>query len=134
MNGDTAPVFLVQYPVLWTLWRHHSALTRIGQDITQQRETENQLHKLSRAVEQSRNSVMITNSSGTIEYVNPRFTELTGYSAEEVLGQTPRILKSGETSDTGLSASSGNPSGVATNGEVYFTIVKRMASCIGRIH
>jgi PAS domain S-box-containing protein len=77
-----------------------SALTRIGQDITQQRETEDQLRKLSRAVEQSRNSVMITDASGIIEYVNPRFTELSGYKAEEVLGQTPRILKSGETTDT----------------------------------
>ncbi len=76
-----------------------ATLTSIGQDITQQRETEEQLRKLSRAVEQSRNSVMITDSNGAIEYVNPRFTELTGYNADEVLGKSPRILKSGETSD-----------------------------------
>ena len=76
-----------------------TTLTSIGQDITQQRESEQQLRKLSRAVEQSYNSVMITDAQGIIEYINPRFTELTGYSTKEILGQTPRILKSGETSD-----------------------------------
>jgi len=77
-----------------------TTLTSIGQDITQQYESEEQLRKLSRAVEQSYNAVMITNAQGVIEYINPHFTKLTGYSEEEILGQTPRILKSGETSDT----------------------------------
>ncbi len=77
-----------------------STLTSIGQDITLQHEHEERLRKLSRAVEQSRNSVMITDTDGHIEYVNPRFTEVSGYSAEEVTGRTPRLFKSGETSDT----------------------------------
>lgn len=51
--------------------------------------------KLSVAVEQSSALVLITNSEGVIEYVNPKFTELTGYSNEEVIGKTPRILNSG---------------------------------------
>ncbi|MDZ7633132.1 MAG: ATP-binding protein [Bacteroidales bacterium] len=51
--------------------------------------------KLSRAVEQSSVSVMITNREGLIEYVNPFFTKLTGYSFEEVKGKNPNILKSG---------------------------------------
>jgi len=99
MNGDTR-LFSWCNTLSYSPLGDISALTRIGQDITQQRETEELLRKLSRAVEQSRNSVMITDASGAIEYVNPRFTELTGYKAEEVLGQTPRILKSGETTDT----------------------------------
>lgn len=53
--------------------------------------------KYSRALEQSANSVVITNIYGDIEYVNPRFCESTGYTLEEVIGQNPRILKSGET-------------------------------------
>ena len=53
--------------------------------------------QLSRAVEQSPASVVITDADGTIVYVNPRFTTLTGYSAEEALGQNPRMLKSGRT-------------------------------------
>jgi len=73
-----------------------TTLTSIGQDITQQRESEEQLRKLSRAVEQSYNSVMITDAQGVIEYINPRFTKVTGYSTKEILGQTPRILKSGK--------------------------------------
>jgi len=54
-----------------------------------------ELRKLSRSTEQSPASVVITDRSGTIEYVNPKFCEVTGYSAEEALGQNPRILNSG---------------------------------------
>jgi len=66
-------------------------------DITQQKIMENQLRKLSRAVEQSPESIVITNTNGIIEYVNPKFEEITGYSPEEVRGENPRILKSGLT-------------------------------------
>lgn len=58
---------------------------------------EEELRKLSRAVEQSPASVMIVAANGEIEYVNPRFLEITGYRREEVIGQNPRILKSGQT-------------------------------------
>ncbi len=58
------------------------------------REAEVALHKVSVAVEQSPLCVIITDPKGAIEYVNPRFTEVTGYSFEEALGQNPRILKS----------------------------------------
>lgn len=69
----------------------------VGRDVTTQRQTEQALRKVSMAVEQSPSSVIVTDVQGRIEYVNPKFTELTGYTAEEVLGQNPRILKSGET-------------------------------------
>jgi two-component system cell cycle sensor histidine kinase/response regulator CckA len=55
-----------------------------------------QLRKLSHAVEQSADTVLITDREGMIEYVNPAFEALTGYSREEVMGKTPHILKSGE--------------------------------------
>jgi PAS domain S-box-containing protein len=51
--------------------------------------------QLSVAVEQSPASIVITDKSGSIQYVNPRFTEVTGYSAEEVIGRNPRVLKGG---------------------------------------
>jgi len=60
------------------------------------RQTEDQLRKLSRAVEQSASTVVITDLDGNIEYANPRFTMVTGYTLDEVRGQNPRILKSGE--------------------------------------
>jgi two-component system, cell cycle sensor histidine kinase and response regulator CckA len=61
-----------------------------------QHAAEESLRKLSQAVEQSPDMVMVTAQNGTIEYVNPAFEQLSGYTREEVLGKTPRILKSGE--------------------------------------
>jgi two-component system cell cycle sensor histidine kinase/response regulator CckA len=55
------------------------------------------LHKLTLAVDQSPAAIFITDTSGTIEYVNARFTESTGYSREEAVGANPRILQSGLT-------------------------------------
>jgi PAS domain S-box-containing protein len=62
----------------------------------EQQITEASLRKLSRAVEQSADMVMVTNRSGIIEYVNPAFEALTGYTRDEVCGKTPQTLKSGE--------------------------------------
>ncbi|MDD1627880.1 MAG: PAS domain S-box protein [Methylococcaceae bacterium] len=50
-----------------------------------------------RAVEQSASAVLITDKNGLIEYINPKFTELTGYTSEELLGQNPKIMQSGNT-------------------------------------
>ncbi len=72
-------------------------LTAIGEDVTERRRTEDQVRKLSQAVEQSPAIVVITDRSGRIEYVNRKFTEVTGYSFAEVKGENPRLLKSGET-------------------------------------
>ena len=66
------------------------------QDITERRQAENQLKLLSRAVEQSPVTIVITNTEGIIEYVNPKFTEVTGYSLDEVKGKNPRVLQSGK--------------------------------------
>jgi len=66
-----------------------------ARDITKRKRVEGQLQKLSLAVEQSPATVVITDVQGNIEYVNPKFTQLTGYTAEEAMGQNPRILKSG---------------------------------------
>jgi len=56
--------------------------------------------KLTKAVTESPVSVIITDNTGDIEYVNPKFTSLTGYSYDEVIGLNPRILKSGNTPDS----------------------------------
>jgi len=70
----------------------------IAEDVTRQKLVEERLRKLQRAVEQSPVSIVITDSTGSIEYVNPKFSQLTGYSYLEAIGENPRFLKSGETS------------------------------------
>ncbi len=69
----------------------------LRQEIAERRRTEAQLHKLSLAVEQSPASIVITDPTGAIEYINPHFTAATGYTLDDVRGQNPRVLKSGLT-------------------------------------
>jgi len=64
-------------------------------DVTDRRRAEEKLRRLSSAVEQSADMVVITDCQGKIEYVNPAFETLTGFSPEEAQGQNPRLLKSG---------------------------------------
>ncbi|MEZ5585619.1 MAG: PAS domain S-box protein [Sedimenticolaceae bacterium] len=66
-------------------------------DITERRAAEAQLRKLSQAVEQSTESIVITDIDGRIEYVNAAFLRNTGYSHHEVIGRNPRVLQSGRT-------------------------------------
>ncbi|MDO8466371.1 MAG: EAL domain-containing protein, partial [Gallionella sp.] len=70
----------------------------IVQDITERVQAHKKLLMLSRAVENSPATVVITDPQGTIEYVNKKFTAVTGYSFAEAVGQNPRILKSGKQS------------------------------------
>jgi diguanylate cyclase (GGDEF)-like protein/PAS domain S-box-containing protein len=66
-------------------------------EIIQRKRAEEKLLQLSRAVEQSPASIVITDTTGSIEYVNPKFTEITGYTSEEAIGKNPRILKTDQT-------------------------------------
>jgi PAS domain S-box-containing protein len=81
-----------------TNWLHEPAVGAVVfnfRDVTERRRTEEKLRKLSSAVEQSADVVVMTNREGRIEYVNPAFEKLTGYGSDEVVGQNPRLLKSG---------------------------------------
>ena len=71
-------------------------LKGVNIDITERKKVEEQLVKLSTALEQSPLSIIITNTEGEIEYINPKLVQITGYSPEELKGQNPRIFKSGE--------------------------------------
>ena len=77
---------LVGIVVIWVMalmiWHHKRTLAEVNM--------------LSRAVEHSPASIVITDKAGNIEYVNPKFTKITGYSFQEAIGKNPRILKSGE--------------------------------------
>lgn len=73
--------------------------SRLVAIVMEKEQRESLLLKLSRAIEQAGESVIITDRQGTIEYVNPSFTRITGYSEEDVIGKNPRMLKSGLQSD-----------------------------------
>ncbi len=73
-------------------------ISAVVTDITERsRRVQAKMRTLSRAIEQNPASIVITDRMGNIEYVNPRFEQVTGYTKAEVLGSNPRILKSGQT-------------------------------------
>ena len=94
----------------WNSFINENNMYGLGRDVTQLIETENKLKealhnlgktnkdltRLSRAVEQSPVSIVLTDLNGNIEYANPKCLEITGYTVEEVIGQNPKIFKSGE--------------------------------------
>ena len=82
--------------LLQELQKENASLRRA---IDSLRVSEEQIHRLSQAIEQSPVSIVITDLAGTIEYANPKFCEVTGYAYDEIIGKNPRILKSGELSD-----------------------------------
>lgn len=94
-NGTTIPVEYRSQPLLNGTERMGAVITFA--DISARLSREQQLHKLSKALEYSPVAAMITDHQGHIEYVNRRFVETSGYLAEEVLGSTPGLLKSGQT-------------------------------------
>ena len=95
LHGNPIDVELKAIP---TSYQHQDAVQVIIHDITERKSTQQKIKQLSQAVEQSPVTIIITNTSGDIEYVNPKFTETTGYTFEEIAGQNPRVLKSGHTS------------------------------------
>ncbi|HNY14470.1 MAG TPA: PAS domain S-box protein [Bacteroidales bacterium] len=121
------------------------ALHSIVYDISEKKAAEQRLKLLSLAIEQSPVSIIITDNDGIIEYVNPRFCDLTGYSHNELMGETPRILKSGHQSakfykelwETILSGSNwvGEFQNKKKNGDLYWesAIIAPLVSSNGRI-
>jgi len=88
-NSDEFPI-----EISFSLWETAGGkyLTGIIRDISARMKAEEQMRKLSHAVEQSPSAVIITDLEGSIEYVNPRLTQMSGYSAAEVMGKQPDIL------------------------------------------
>jgi len=72
-----------------------ACLLLVAQDITERKKAETQMQKLSRALEQTADAVLITDRDGVIEYVNPAFERVSGYTSAETVGRQPNLLKSG---------------------------------------
>ena len=97
MNGEVFPA-----EVLFSVLEldGHIVVQGTIRDITKRKKAEQSVRKLSSAIEQVGEPIVITDRNGIIEYTNPAFSIITGYSAEEATGQTPRILKSGNQDDS----------------------------------
>lgn len=89
---------IIEYVAKPIMWRGELYSIGIDREITERIQAENKIRKLSRAVEQSPVSIVITDTNGDIEYVNPKVMEITGYQFEELIGKNPRIFSSGEQS------------------------------------
>ena len=92
-NGTAAFVEMRATPMRWG---GEDQFLLLLQDVSAHKRAEGDLRKLFQGVEQSPVSVVITDISGNIEYVNPKFSEVTGYTYPEVVGKNPRVLKSGD--------------------------------------
>lgn len=92
-DGTLIDVEITMNPIYF---KGRKAVLILAHDITKRKRIEGELRKLSNAVEQSPSSVVITDTEGNIEYVNPKFSKVTGYTRKEAVSQNPRILKSGE--------------------------------------
>jgi PAS domain S-box-containing protein len=87
---------VVEMRVVETEWGESSASLATLRDITKRRRNEQEFRKMYRAVLESPDIVMISDPRGAIEFVNHKFTAVTGYSFAEAVGQNPRFLKSGK--------------------------------------
>ncbi|MBF0318503.1 MAG: response regulator [Nitrospirae bacterium] len=126
-NGE---IFDIDISVSESLTQAGRVFNAIIRDISERVKVEIEMQKLSKAIEQSSESVVITDRNGTIEYVNPAFERTTGYTRAEAIGKNPRVLKSGkqprsfykELWDTILNGNiwQGEFSNKKKNGEIYY--------------
>ncbi len=118
-NGDTIWLRTSKVPLIDENNRVIGVLG-LYEDITDRKQGEAQLRKLSSAVEQSPESVVITDAEARIEYVNDAFVLATGYDREEVIGRNPRILHSGKTpAQTYVALWTALTQGLTWKGEFY---------------
>ncbi len=96
-NGERYPVRLEARNVTYKGLKVRTVEFR---DITEQKKAEAELRRLSAAIEQSAEAIVITDTDGCIQYVNPAFETTTGYTIAEALGKTPSLLKSSEHPDS----------------------------------
>jgi len=93
VTKDGRPV-PVEVTAARTLWQGEPAGLLFLHDISERRRAEDQMRKLSRALEQTADAVVITDRDGVIEYVNPAFEGITGFSRDETIGRKPSLVKS----------------------------------------
>lgn len=96
-DGDVIDVLLSSTPL--DIGDLSKGITFTALDITERKEADEKSQRLMTAIDQVAEAIVITNLEGVIQYVNPAFEKIAGYTREEAIGQNPRILKSGEQTD-----------------------------------
>jgi len=94
-QGDARNIEVHAYPI-FDGEGNVKQVIEYGLDVTERKRAEEERLRLATAIEQSAESIVITDKDGTIQYVNPAFANTSGYSREEAVGRNPRILKSGK--------------------------------------
>ncbi len=92
-DGEEIPVEVAAREIEY---RDTAAILSVARDLTDRKRRERRLRRFQKASEAAGQAIYITDPDGTIEYVNPAFEAITGYTKAEALGETPQILKSGE--------------------------------------
>lgn len=90
--GESIPV---EFNISMMELDHHTAVLAMIRDIRERLNSREQINRLAAVAQQAQEAIVITDLEGRIEYTNPQFEKITGYSADEVQGKNPRILKSG---------------------------------------
>jgi PAS domain-containing protein len=93
LGGRARDVLFIKAPVLGPDDRP-DGLIGVGFDLTERKRTEGERARLAAAVQAIGDAVYITDKAGVIQYVNPAFEKITGFSRDQALGKSPRILKS----------------------------------------
>jgi PAS domain S-box-containing protein len=93
-DGSTLPF---EISLRYVSFYEQNYILAVTRDVTERKSAAAELQRLAAAVEQTADSIVITDLNGHIEYVNPAFERITGYTREEAVGANPRILKSGQT-------------------------------------
>jgi len=129
-NGDTVYVAMASAPIFNLQGEYDGVIIGV-MDVSAQRQQELKLKMLSSAVEQSGSMVMITNQQADIEYVNPKFCEVTEYSKQEVIGKNANILRSSDMDGEALDDLWGTiTAGADWHGELHTK--KKVANYSGR--
>ena len=97
LDGSSLDVEVTSMPVIYM---KQPAVQLVFRDIAERKSRDEERSRLVKAIEQSAETVVITDIDGNIQYVNPFFEKITGYTKEEAIGKTPRVLKSGKHSES----------------------------------